>query len=85
MPASCVCFHISTQTHQESPGFSPGNPHCGCGVIKVIANRRLVLRKRIVDGDAHLVFAHIFGAGVALAVAVEASERIGAAGLRNAA
>jgi hypothetical protein len=34
IPASKDCFHSSTQIHQPFPGFNPGKPNSGRGVIK---------------------------------------------------
>ena len=33
-PASSASFQRSATTHQRSPGRSPGNIHCGCGVTR---------------------------------------------------
>ena len=52
---------------------------------QVIADHRLMLQKFLAHHHADSVLAVIFRAGVAFAVAIEAGERIGAAGLQDAA
>jgi uncharacterized protein (DUF2237 family) len=34
IPWFSASSHVLAQTHQESPGFSPGKSNCGIGVIK---------------------------------------------------
>ena len=44
IPWFSASSHVLAQTHQESPGFSPGKLNCGIGVIKllpcILANSR---------------------------------------------
>ena len=34
MPASSASFQRGAHRHQRSPGFSPGKPYCGKGVLR---------------------------------------------------
>ncbi len=52
---------------------------------EVVPDGNLMLQEFGSDDGAHGVFAEILGAGVALAVAVKAGERVGAAGLESGA
>ena len=66
-------------------GFEAGEAVLGTRGDQVVSNLNLVLQKLFGDDRANGVFTQILRAGVALAVAVKAGERIGAAGLESGA
>lgn len=65
-------------------GFEAGETPLRAGRDEVIADHLLVAQELFGHQDADGVFAGVFGAGIALAIAIKASQRICAAGLQDA-
>ena len=83
-PCPCARSQAWVVTHQRSPGVRPGNSVLGDRSAQVVADALLELEELGRDHRADRVGPEITGAGAAAAVAVEAGERVGAAGLRGA-
>lgn len=66
-------------------GFESGEAVLGVGGDEVVADGFLMAEEFIVHDDAYGVLAAVFGAGIAFAIAIEAGERICAAGLEDGA
>jgi len=65
--------------------FEAGEAVLGAGRNQIVADGRLMPQEFIAHLHANGVFARVVGAGVAFTIAIEAGERIGAAGLESSA
>ena len=80
-PASKASCQRGAHRHHWSPGRSPSKPNSGCGVDRSLPTDGRELQELGRDPGADGVHAHVLGAGVAAAVAVEAGQRVVVAGL----
>jgi hypothetical protein len=63
--------------------FQSGKSELRMRSDQIVSNRCLVAKEVVIDHDAYRVLTNVIRAGVALPVAIKASQRIRAAGLKR--